>query len=180
MRYQREAEVKTDFIPSLINRIQGLATVHSMLSESGWNPLSLSELLRQILENSIADLPSSSPAEISVTDSPVKVDSNMAHALALIFNELVRNSMKHAEEGKELRVSVSISSKGNSVSITYSDNGPGYPEDVLEMKRIGLGLSLVKNIVSKNLHGQLHLHSDGGAVAQIEFVLTLQEEDEDG
>jgi len=170
-----------DFVESLIGRIRGLATVHDMLSRSGWKPLGLTELARGIVEGAIQGVHESSQISASVSNSSIRVDSNQAHAMALILNELVRNSIKHAlSETGSLRIKVRMrKDRRGSVNLTYSDDGPGYPEDVLRLEKKNLGLDLIQNLTAKNLHGRLTLINDGGATARIGFSLLAPGKRED-
>jgi PAS domain S-box-containing protein len=61
------------------------------------------------------------------------------------------------------------------VLFEYRDDGPGYPEDVLELTRHDVGLYLIKRLVTMALQGNLSLTNDKGAVARIYFALEERE-----
>ncbi len=171
----------SEFIGNLTGRIRGLATVHDMLSRSGWNPLRLTELARGIVNGAISHAVEKKKLTASVSNSSITVGPGQAHAMALIINELVRNSIKHAlKDRSSLRIKVRMrKDRAGNVNLTYSDNGPGYPGDVLSLKRKNLGLDLIQNLISKNLQGRLTLLNDGGAVTRIGFSIAEPEvEDE--
>ncbi|OPL18997.1 MAG: hypothetical protein AVO35_03465 [Candidatus Aegiribacteria sp. MLS_C] len=169
----------SDFITNLTGRIRGLATVHDMLSRTGWKPLELTRLARGIVGGAIGNAPEGKELRTSVSSSSVTVDPNRAHALALILNELVRNSMKHAlRHIDRLLIKVRMRKDRNGrVTLTYSDDGPGYPEQVVSTERGNLGLDLIRNLVTKNLQGDLTLLNDGGAAARIVFSIRPPEEE---
>lgn len=169
----------SDFIGDLTARIRGLATVHDMLSRTGWKPLELTRLARGIVGGAIENAPEGKDLRASVSSSSITVDPNRAHALALILNELVRNSVKHAlRHGDRLLIKVRMRKDRNGrVTLTYSDDGPGYPKQVISMERCNLGLDLIRNLVSKNLQGSLTLLNDGGAVARMVFGIRPPEEE---
>jgi two-component sensor histidine kinase len=172
MRYTEKTKNISDFVPSLIGRVQGLATVHSMLSDSGWKPLKISELARQIISNTISIKPGGKRVFSTIPDSDVKVNPDQAHSLALIFNELVRNSIKYAfKNNEQLRITMNIhQNKFGEIIINYKDNGPGFPDEVLRMEKSGLGIDIVKNMVSKNLQGELTMLNNAGASTEITFT----------
>ncbi|RLC91656.1 MAG: hypothetical protein DRI77_13610, partial [Chloroflexi bacterium] len=61
----------------------------------------------------------------------------------------------------------------NTVALEFRDNGPGYPEEALQLERSSIGFDLIRNIVRQNLRGNLSLRNDHGAVAVIRFKLLV-------
>ena len=158
----------------LVNRVQGLATVHSLLSASEWAPLSLSKLTRQVIYSSLQMLPRDRRVFVDVAPSPVRVTSDQAHDLALVINELATNTIKHGlQEQDAARITARITLDGNTVALEFRDNGPGYPEEALQLERSSIGFDLIRNIVRQNLRGNLSLRNDHGAVAVIRFKLLV-------
>jgi len=162
--------VYQSIMQDLINRVQGLATVHSMLSASGWAPLLLSELTSQVIRSSLQMLPRDKRVSVEVTPSPVRVTPGQAHDLALVINELATNTVKHAlRERDTAHITVRIALDDDTVLFEFRDDGPGYPEEVLQLERQNIGLDLIQNMVHKGLRGELSLRNDHGAVAVVQF-----------
>ena len=158
----------------LVNRVQGLATVHSMLSASEWDPLPLNELTVQIIYSSLQMLPRDRRVSVNVSPSPIRVTSDQAHDLALVINELVTNTVKHSmQERDEACITVRIELDEETVTLKFRDDGPGYPEEMLRSERSSVGFDLIRNIVRQNLRGDLALYNDLGAVAVIRFALLV-------
>ncbi len=169
----------------LIGRVQGLATVHTLLSASEWAPLSLSYLVSQVIRGALQVLPANKHVSVDVSAShSVKVTPRQANSLALIINELVTNTVKHAlPKGGEghIRASIIVEDGPNSngvvteegayVTFEFRDDGPGYPEAVLTQEESNIGLYLLKNIVTKDLHGELTMCNEQGALTLIRFKL---------
>lgn len=163
----------------LINRIQGLATVHSLLSASEWAPLLLTDLAQQLIRSSLQALPPEAHVEVEVPPSPVRVSPDQAHNLALILNELVTNTIKYALSGRTAgRITVDVSQEKEMIELVYGDDGPGYPEEMVQGDRSqgNVGFHLVNNLVERSLRGTLTLRNrtDGegegkGAVAVLTF-----------
>lgn len=153
-------------LTDLINRVQGLATVHNMLSASGWTPLELSELARQVIRSAAQALPWDKHLSVNISPSQVKVTPEQARNLALIINELTTNTIRHAmTEHNEAQITVSITEEQDLICFEFRDNGPGYPEPVLRAEQHEAGFELIGALAQKSLHGELHFYNDGGAVA---------------
>ena len=79
-----ENRERIPLLRDLSSRIQGLLTVHSMLSQSGWCPLNLHALCEGIIQGTLKGAPFSKNMATHVAPSPVAVNSNIAHHLALV------------------------------------------------------------------------------------------------
>jgi PAS domain S-box-containing protein len=155
----------------LTNRVHGLARVHSMLSSSEWAPLLLSDLASEIIHSALASFSLAQRVSVEVDESPVRVNPDQAHDLALVINELTTNALKYAADSEDaVQIAVRLMAEANDmVSLEFRDNGPGYPDDVLTLERHSVGFDLIRNIVRKGLRGELWLRNDHGAVALVRF-----------
>ena len=93
-----------------------------------------------------------------------------AHNLAIVINELATNTIQHTLPGRSTaRINVRVALEDDAILFEYRDDGPGYPEDVLQLERHAVGFDLIRNLVRQSLRGELSLHNDEGAVAVIRF-----------
>ncbi len=170
-----ELEVYQSLTQDLVSQIQGLAIVHDLLSDSGWLPMELSELATRIIDSTLQVLAPDKYVSVNVTPSAVQITPDQAHDLALILNELVTNSVKYAllKMSGILEIKVDIGAQNNQAYIKYTDNGPGYPPNVLEniKERRNSGLKLIQSILRTGLKGDLSFESGDGAITIIEFRL---------
>ena len=163
----------------LISRVQGLVTVHNLLSASEWQPLDLSDLTRQVIHSALQALPSDREAQVSVPASPLRVTPKQANNLAMVINELATNAVKHALPAahRPLQIKVDIRRQGDNIRFEFRDNGPGYPSSMLVLDNPAVhhsvGFDLIHNIVQKSLRGSLSLSNEGGAVTVIRFPLKV-------
>lgn len=177
-RRHSKAREQADFQKALngvIHQIQGLATVHDLLSASGWQPLPLSDLVDKVIQGALQVLPSDKILCVDIAPVAIRVAPAVATSLAMIVNECATNSIKYALQDRDRgRIDVLFTSDdaGRQIHFTYRDNGPGYPVDVLRFERHNTGLYLLKNIVERELNGDLTLINDNGAVTRITFHLT--------
>lgn len=169
------------FIDRMVNRIQGLALVHSMLSDSGWEPLPLDHLAYQVISNALQMTPSPGAITVDILPDgaaaaaddetePVLVNFKQAYDLAIVFNELATNTAKYALQGRDAaRIEVEIGRDGPWIEICFRNDGPDYPDQVLDLDACNIGLHLVDTIVRHDMHGELRLKNDNGAVTHIRF-----------
>ncbi|RZF78982.1 histidine kinase [Pseudoalteromonas sp. S4488] len=107
-------------------------------------------------------------------------------ALSQIFLNLVNNSCVHGFVGREqnrIDIAVSIDNDTNSYTITYQDNGHGMTEDVIykvfepffTTKRgnggSGLGMSIVYNLATQALQGEVSIDSKPDNGVTVTFKL---------
>jgi len=158
-------------VQDLTNQVHGLSTVHKMLSIAKWSPIRLNELTSRIMRTFLRSLPSNKQINVIVSPASICVTSKQANYIALIINELTTNTVKYALKNRDkAQITVSITFDDDKwIRYEFRDDGPGYPEDVLLLERINVGLNLVQMIVTDSLDGELSLHNDNGAVAVIQF-----------
>jgi PAS domain S-box-containing protein len=153
-------------IDSISGRIDGLLSVHRMLSASQWGPMRISDLAETIISRLLSGGHNGCQVSLEVEPSPIEVSPRQASSLALVINELATNTVKHALQGRESAlVSVRACAEGEDIRIEYRDDGPGYPVHVLRRERPTVGMRLVHQLVAETLRGRLELASESGAVA---------------
>lgn len=91
-----------------------------------------------------------------------ELPSEKATTLALVLAELVANAIEHATiEGEHLDVDIHAFRKGDQLTVTISDNGPGIGLPVSIDG--GLGLAIVSTLVTDELRGTIvfsHVNED--------------------
>ncbi len=158
-------------LENLIHRIEGMATVHEILTEADWSALPISELTSRILSNSLRALPIDKRITSDITtDDDVLISPKQASNLGMVINELITNTIKHAlAEQNSAKITVRISKEGNEVLFQYHNDGPEFTEDVLTLKQVNTGMYLTETIVKNGLGGTLTLQNDNGALTLIRF-----------
>ena len=90
--------------------------------------------------------------------------------LGLIMNELATNSYKYAfDKKKKGLLNISISKKGDDFILSFSDNGPGIPDDKL-VERKTLGIDLIYGL-SEQLLGSVEYSNEDLSTFTIRFQL---------
>lgn len=177
---QHPIKNKADYqtaLQEIRNRIQGMATVHEMLSATHWSPLPLVSLVERVIHEALSNSPLRQNILVTITPpaEPVLIAPRQATALALIVNELTTNSLKHAfleRGGGQIQVRIAAEvDNGLHVRLEFRNDGPDWPQDVLDGQRENVGLRLVRATVRSPLRGELVLRSDHGAVTLVTFRL---------
>jgi len=97
---------------------------------------------------------------IVVQGTKVEIPWSLAHTLGLITNELITNSVKHANGGITVRLEESAPA---TYSLSVLDDGPGLPPGVVTGKGKGLGMKVILWLV-KQIGGDLKIipRANGG------------------
>lgn len=120
---------------------------------------------------------------INVSGSKVFI-VGFPEAVGKIFSQLIANSIDHAfETTLEPKINIAITKKHDHVNITYQDNGKGIDSaivnDVFEPfytttmgnKNLGIGLSIVYNLVVQLMQGNIQCKQTQGSGTM--FCITL-------
>ncbi len=159
------------------NRIYSMALIHEKLYESeSLAKIDLAEYIRSLTANlllSYGVTERTIRCKVRVEDVTLNIDTVVP--CALIINELVSNSLKHAfprsSEGGGTRGEIGIDLRQDSddkFTLAVRDNGVGLPKDFALQQCESLGLKLV-GILVKQLKGTIHLNTSGGAAFTITF-----------
>jgi PAS domain S-box-containing protein len=164
----------------IIARINSMATVHDILTSNQWSPVQLELFVQKIIDNASASSPIGRKisVEIMSQDRNLWINSRQATGLALILNELTTNAIKHAfvdrNRGK-ITVTIRREEKNtNRVRIRFADDGPGWPENILDETGGDIGIQVIRLSVASPLNGDVKFENHNGAVAIISFNLASQ------
>jgi signal transduction histidine kinase len=119
----------------------------------------------------------SGPSELKIKASP--------ELLQVVFANLASNSIESADgdETGELGINITVRESDTKVTIDFEDNGTGVPENIRETlfnpfvssgkcsSGIGIGLSIVKQILAKHRGGIIY---DDSFSPGARFIITLQ------
>jgi two-component system, sensor histidine kinase PdtaS len=164
-------------IQEVVWRISGLLTVHRLLSSSEWKPLPLDQLCMSVIKETLKAVAASRFIELTVSPSEICVDSDQAHSLAMILNELSTNTIKYGLNGRNsAKISIELKQQGNSIKLIFQDDGPGFPEPLqqVSLSDSGIGMTLIQGLVTRNLQGTIFLSNNNGAEIRITFPAKIE------
>jgi PAS domain S-box-containing protein len=166
----RKQEHSKILMGDMITRMKTLNSVYALLAEFEWNPLPLSELANRIIHSTLESLAASERVTVEVSPSSVRISPEQADNLGIAINELVTNTVKHAVPVyPTIAIEVHIALKEGNIVLEYRDDGPGFPVEVLQRGWGNVGMYLIHNIVRSDLHGEVSLRNDNGAVVTLRF-----------
>jgi two-component sensor histidine kinase len=156
-RRTRSDEVRYILAES-VNRVQGLAATHDLLSHEDVSEARVDEIARKIV--GVANTNMRSPEThiiFEVAPCEIVIPSRAVAILALVLNEMVSNAMKHGMKGMaEGTVSIRGYEERGQVIVEVFDTGHGLAEPVEDESSEGLGLSLIRNLIG-DIKGQFTL-----------------------
>jgi two-component sensor histidine kinase len=134
-----------------VNRVQGLAATHDLLSHEDVSEARVDDIARKIVGVANANLrPPDSHIAFEVVPCSLVIPSRAVAILALVLNEMVSNAIQHGMAGmKEGIVTVCGREEDGMVIVEVLDtgNGPPVSEALEEEDSEGLGLSLIRNLM---------------------------------
>ncbi|KIL78580.1 sensor histidine kinase [Bacillus badius] len=167
------SEESRGYLTDSLNRVLSIASVYEIIlandniDDDEVDIVSLSNKIAQmIIQNSHSE---QLDLQFSCRGEPILADSKKAVSIALVVNELVQNSIKHAFHNRPAgAVDVTFKREKSKVTLTVADNGTGMKK---EAKR-SLGLDIVKNLIEHDLSGEYYIGSSSqGTTVIVSFTL---------
>lgn len=166
-----------DLIADARSKIQSMAFIHSQLYKSDrFEKIEMGahieELLSYLLK--VYALGKNITPYIDIKD--VFLSLTQAIPCALVMNELISNALKHAFMPDQKGViEVSMKVVGNKIMAYIRDNGIGIEETLDIYTTNSLGLKLVKNLIEKQLKGNIKVKKN--KYTEFSFDFRLEEEE---
>jgi PAS domain S-box-containing protein len=168
--YTRQGSSSMDqFVKTLDGRIQAMATAHSLLSQSRWHGVGVTDLVRHQLAPYVTD-------SNTITGGPdVVLTAAATQAVAMVLHELVTNAAKYgALSTSDGRVSVTwdrLPNEGPAAQLTITWRETAGPP-IAAPVRSGFGASLIRDLIPHEIGGTVNLAFQAeGACCKIEFPL---------
>ncbi|HOX13409.1 MAG TPA: histidine kinase dimerization/phosphoacceptor domain -containing protein [Spirochaetia bacterium] len=157
------------------SRIQALSLVYDrLLRSSDVARIELGSYLEDLCRSvTSAFIRNAGGVDLRVDRDEVTVNSKRAALVGLAVNELVTNALKYARKpGAVLSLGLSVRGSEDSLTVRFSDDGPGMPEGFRAEDAEGLGFLLIRSLVSQ-LGGEFTVETGVPGAA---FRITLPSE----
>jgi two-component sensor histidine kinase len=156
-------------IEESVRRIRSIALVHETLSREAGDDVAFIEIVRplvRMVEDGMSSV--DRPVHFHVEGDAGVLPAEVATPASVVLNELLQNAIDHAfPDDLDLQaapgsVTVSLSNDGRQLRAVVVDDGVGLPEDFDWTAATGLGLSIVRTLVTSELMGTITLRQGDG------------------
>ena len=154
------------------NRVYSMAMIHSQLYQSDqFGRVDMRKHISELAEHLLFVYGSKKKVNLELETSEVYLSVNQAIPCALLINELITNSLKHAfRDSVQGKIQISIhDSNDNTVLLRVKDDGDSISEGMDLKDADGLGLKMVKHLVAGQLKGEIRFNHDDGTDICITF-----------
>lgn len=158
------------FSRDIISRIYSIGLTHEIMAYNGVDSIEIKDMLSRMLKSSMSyTVPEELDLELEIRGDEITLESDTATTIAMVINELVQNSVKHAFADRQRgRIIINIEKGELFSSITIRDDGVGFYESG---KDNSMGLKLVRSLVKDKLKGEIEITSEGcGTKARFTFI----------
>jgi PAS domain S-box-containing protein len=164
-----EQETARKLLDESRGRLQSIALIHEKLYRSEQlASIDFGDYLRDLTANLTSAIGVQAPlAVVRIEAEEIFLDIDRAIPCALIVNELVSNSMKHAfPDGRRGEIRIAVTRADPELLLEVSDTGIGLPADLDFRNVTTLGLQLVASL-TKQLRGTVELVRGQGTTFRI-------------
>jgi two-component sensor histidine kinase len=156
-----------------VRRVASIAIVHETLAGSREDVVAVDDVLDQVLPM-LGDLTSVGPAALTRrTGTFGELPAAAATPLVLAVTELLHNAAEHAfPDGEPGSIELVAERDGDDLVVRVRDNGLGLPDGFDPAVSEGLGLQIVRTLVTSELGGTLSMGSPAGRPGT-EVVLSI-------
>jgi two-component sensor histidine kinase len=151
-------------IEESVRRIRSIALVHEILSREAGDDVAFIEIVRPLVHMVEEGMSSEDrPVTFHVEGEAGVLPATVATPLAVVLNELLQNAIDHAFppevdlQAAPGSVVVHLDNDGERLRATVVDDGVGLPDDFALAESTGLGLSIVRTLVTSELVGEISL-----------------------
>lgn len=147
-----------------VRRIRTIALVHETLSREPGEDVAFIEIVRPLIQLTQESLQSSDrPIRFEVRGDAGRLPATIATPLSVVILELLQNVVDHAfDDGRRdglVRVFMQRDPDDDSLHLRVIDNGVGVNERFDIAQATGLGLSIVRTLVTTELGGTIVMRS---------------------
>lgn len=151
------------------SRVYAMSLIHQQLYRSeDVNTINMSIYLSEFVSH-LQQSPGAPKIHFELNAPPIPLSLSQAMPLALIINEAVTNSIKHAFPGKRSgEIKINLSRKDELIKLVIADNGIGIDLGLLDTPLNSLGITLIRGL-TEDIMGSLQFESNNGTCVTLSF-----------
>jgi two-component sensor histidine kinase len=157
-----------------VRRIRTIALVHETLSREPGDDVAFIEIVRPLLRLVEESLQSPDrPVRFAVIGDGGRLAATVVTPLSVVLTELLQNAVDHGfpEGDGGGNVVVRLNSDGAVLNVAVIDDGRGIPEGFKLADATGLGLSIVRTLVTTELAGTIEMRpARADELAEVDLV----------
>lgn len=152
------------------NRAKSMALIHEKLYKSeDLRKMDFSDYLKSLTSQLFQSYNTSPGIKLNMEIDNLDLDINTSVPLALIVNEIMSNSLKHAFSGKETgNIWVNFCKNGDMYELIVEDDGIGFPDDLNFENTESLGMQIVNSLI-KQINGEIIMEKTLGTRFTVNF-----------
>ncbi len=133
-----------------IDRIRSMGLIHETLyGQDRLDSIELNEYSRRLI-NELAAAYGTCRVDLKRHDGQILVSLNQAMPCGLILNELITNALKYAAAGRnDAEIIVELRKSADTITVTVTDDGPGFKPGFEPANSNGLGLQLIRTLAEQ-------------------------------
>jgi two-component sensor histidine kinase len=147
-------------IEESVRRISSIAVVHETLSKEAGEDVPFVDIVRplvRMVEDGL--LAPDQEVRFRVAGDAGTLPGDIATPMSVVLTELLQNAVDHAfPEGRSGEVRIELDHEPGELVVRVIDNGGGLPEGFEFENAGGLGLSIVRALVTSDLGGSIEAH----------------------
>lgn len=165
-------------IEDSVRRIRSIAVVHETLAHGVGDDVAFSEVLESLVRMvSEGLMDPERPVTFTTTGGAGVLPGTIATSLAVVLSELLQNVVEHGfPHGMppgEGHVSVGLFNDRYRLRVRVTDDGVGLPDDFDIDDTTSLGLSIVRTLVTSEMHGTITMRTGDGSDGRRGTVVEL-------
>lgn len=168
--YESDDPLIHDTLKESERRIQTMALIHEKLYNSdSLGCISCDTYIGDLVETISTTIGSDQNVEVDIDIDDIEIDIKRAVPFALLVNEVVTNSFKHAFDGQgDHKIAIKVAAQNGRIKANINDNGKGLPEDLNPDESDTLGMRLIDNF-AQQLEAEWEMGSDNGTYINLAF-----------
>lgn len=156
-----------------INRVAAISLMHDrIIKNPDLTDIDFENYVESLVKDLVKSYALTTEVDFDIHSNTERINVDSLVPIALIFNELITNSVKHGFKDKAKgKITIRLEQKANALSIEFEDDGTW----VEPKTGNGLGLDLIQSLTNQ-LNGTFErTNSENGTAYQFVFELNLED-----